>query len=88
MHLAIIDVKEKAAVRFEQPVCLGKSGGDEFQEVVEDIYICASTQFDGLVLLTHKAFSIPFLCSNCADPGPGLGAAGVEWGIDINQIDG
>ena len=91
-HLAIvdfpvIDVEEKAAVVIQHAVCLLHAGAEEPDVVVEDVGVFAGPDDLGAVAAPLEPSAVAVGIRRHLDAGAGLRLAGVEWGIDVDQLE-
>lgn len=87
MHLAVIYVEIQAAVRLEHPVGFVQARREEGQKIVKDVSVALAADLDRLVALALKSHPVAGLAALSADLGPGLGFAGIEGWVDVDQVD-
>jgi len=80
-------MEEQTPVGFQYAPGVLQAWLEKSQIVVEHVRISLRSELDGPVTLPLKARSVPVLIPNGGNPCAGLNLAGVEWGIDVYQID-
>src|SRR5262249_12609355 len=88
VHLAIVDVEVERAVGGESTICLAEARLQEGEIVVEAVGIGARAHLHRVVAVSFEADAIAGDAARGLDASVGLGAAGVEGRIDIDESGG
>src|SRR5262252_2592454 len=88
VHLAIVDVEVERAVGGESAIGLAEARLQEGEIVVEAVGIGARAHLHRVVAVSLEADAIAEGAAHGLDTGVGLGAAGIERRIDIDESGG
>ncbi len=87
MHFAIIDMEVQTAGRFQKAVSLLHTGLQEGQVVIKNIVVRLLPDADGFITSAAKTCPVAVFVLFSFDLSAGLYFLGIEWRIDIDQVD-
>lgn len=87
MDFARIEMQEETPGRSQQPARLPEPGFDELEKVIEPVGESRSPQFHGAIAMPAEPGPVAVPVADHADPRSRLFPTGVEWRINVDQIE-